>query len=134
VGHLQLVLVVGDGPESLHDDPEPLSAHVLCQEAVEGLHLDVAERASRLFDRVTVAVLENPALGGRADDLEPLFDREEVPVSLRRVLEHRHRHPVEKPARAFGHVEVSVGKGVEASRIYDVHHASISTAVNAFFP
>jgi len=28
-------------------------------------HLDVAERASRLFDRVTIAVLENPAKAGR---------------------------------------------------------------------
>jgi len=28
-------------------------------------HLDVAERASRLFDRVTVAVLQNPSKAGR---------------------------------------------------------------------
>jgi len=46
-------------------------------------HLDVAERASRLFDRVTIAVLENPAKKGRY-----LFTTEERLEIIRASTKH----------------------------------------------
>jgi len=46
-------------------------------------HLDVAERASRLFDRVTVAVLENPAKRDRY-----LFSIEERLAIIRASTKH----------------------------------------------
>lgn len=53
-------------------------------------HLDVIQRASRMFDRVTIAVLENPSKRGSW-----LFEPSERVEMLARILEHGHLRNVE---------------------------------------
>lgn len=94
LGHLELVVEVADGPQALHDRRDVALLAEVDQEAVEGLHLDVAE-----------------VRGDLADQVDPLVDREQTLLGL--VDHHRDVYDVVQLRGAANDVEVSIGDGVE---------------------
>ena len=97
LGHLDLELVVGDGPQSLHDHGVASLTGELDQQAAERGHLDAGHARACLLEH-----------------RDALVDAEHR--LLRGVLEHRHHHHLERLARALDDVEVTVGDGIERPR------------------
>src|SRR5690606_36324563 len=105
LGHLQLVLVVADGPEPADDDGDVLLLAVVHRQAVERVDADVA-------------VL----LGGLGDHLGPFLDGEQALLVL--VDQHGDDHLVVQTGGAADDVEMPVGDGVERSRTDGTAHGA----------
>src|SRR5882757_6130758 len=95
--HLQLVVEVADRAQPLDDGGDVALLAEVDQQAVEGLHLDVAQFGRDLLDQG-----------------DALVDREQALFGL--VDHHRDVHGVVQPRGAGDDVEVSVGDGVEGPR------------------
>jgi len=81
VGHLELVLEVGDRAEAAQYHAHVLGLRVVDEEPLEAVHLHAIRVEIEIHD-------------GLADHLHPLFDREQGLLLL--VVENGHRNLVER--------------------------------------
>src|SRR5690606_35588303 len=114
VGHLQLVLEVGDRPQAFDDHFGTDLLGVVGQEAVEGVDLDAGDAVDDLFD-------EFDALGGA-----------EQAAGLVGVVKHGYGQPVVDPGGSPDDVDVPVVQWIEAAWVDGVYHSpSLTPALPA---
>ena len=97
-GHLEFIFVIGDGPDAADDDPGTLLDRITHQEAVERIDLDIF-----------------PCAGDLPQHRLSFLGAEKG--FLLQVLQNRHDHRVEDGPAPADDVEMTVGHGIEGSRI-----------------
>ena len=113
--HLPFVFEVLNRPESLHDDPAPLLAGEVHQQAARGRHGDIGD-----------------VLGSLPQHLQPLLHGEER--RLAGVGQHRHDHLVEGAGGPLDDIEMSERHGIEAPGTDCLDHEFCPPASRAVSP
>ena len=106
-GHLELVLEVGNGAQSAHDDAPVLFTHEILQQPGETAHADV---------RIVTQDF--------ARDLDAFLDGKEGLLSA--AVRNADHHPVKQTGGTTHQILVSAGEGIERSRIDGSDHFCIA--------